>query len=145
MCILIIRSWTRANSACELLQRIRCYLQKNCLSKVSGFLAGPGFQFLPDIISVKYVESFVDSYRENNVLPFQSIQRVLYHISKTNTKMASRVFYHLSERYCKERGVHCSWCTPSPQEGLQAWWKEGFGRSVHCPQQNQQKTSRMDR
>lgn len=139
------RSWTRANSACELLQRIRCYLQKNCLSKVNGFLPVPGFQFLPDINSVKYIDSFVNSYRENNFLPFQSIQRVLYHISKTNTKMASRVFYHLSKRYCKEHGVRRSWCTSSPQEGLQARWKEGFVRSVHCPQQNQQKTSRMDR
>lgn len=47
----IFRSWTRANSASELLQRIRCHLQKNCLSKVRGFLAGQGFQFLPLIVS----------------------------------------------------------------------------------------------
>lgn len=52
MCMFkIFRSWTRANSASELLQRIRCHLQKNCLSKVRGFLAGPGFQFLPLIVS----------------------------------------------------------------------------------------------
>lgn len=52
MCMFkIFRSWTRANSASELLQRIRCHLQKNCLSKVRGFLAGQGFQFLPLIVS----------------------------------------------------------------------------------------------